>query len=126
MQAWFSVMVLLRMYQKHLSFSCMFGNVFSDCLGRHICFLFLQFLFSCFFEPKISKMVFAFLNIFYDFLLRQSYMKNGSVEIPGLREKLPPDHGLAGKTPLEIMAACSQKRMPSDGFMNRQAGFLSS
>lgn len=50
---------------------------------------------------------------------RQVYMKNGSVEIPGLREKLPAGHGLAGKTPLEIMSACSQKRMPS-GFMNRQ------
>lgn len=50
--------------------------------------------------------------------LLQVYMKNGSVEIPGLREKIPAGHGLAGKTPLEIMSACSQKRMPS-GFMNR-------
>lgn len=45
-------------------------------------------------------------------------MKNGVVELPGLRDKLPPEHGLAGRTPLEIMAACSEKRM-AEGFMNR-------
>lgn len=45
-------------------------------------------------------------------------MKNGVVELPGLRDKLPPEHGLAGRTPLEIMAACSEKRMV-EGFMNR-------
>lgn len=40
------------------------------------------------------------------------------MEMPKLREKLPKEHGLANQTPLEIMAACSQKRMP-EGFTNR-------
>ena len=46
-------------------------------------------------------------------------MKDGVVELPGLRDKLPPEHGLAGRNPLEIMAVCSEKRM-AEGFMNRQ------
>jgi hypothetical protein len=45
-------------------------------------------------------------------------MKDGVVELPGLRDKLPPEHGLAGRTPLEIMAASSEKRM-AEGFTNR-------
>jgi len=50
--------------------------------------------------------------------LLQVYMKDGVVELPGLRDKLPPEHGLAGRTPLEIMAASSEKRM-AEGFTNR-------
>eukprot|EP00931_Biecheleriopsis_adriatica_P093304 TRINITY_DN6704_c0_g1_i1.p1 TRINITY_DN6704_c0_g1~~TRINITY_DN6704_c0_g1_i1.p1 ORF type:complete len:454 (+),score=79.38 TRINITY_DN6704_c0_g1_i1:179-1363(+) len=42
------------------------------------------------------------------------------VEMPGLREKLPDSHGLAGRTPLEVMAACSQGKATSvGGFSNR-------
>eukprot|EP00438_Fugacium_kawagutii_P007675 Skav202216 [mRNA] locus=scaffold1756:35844:43155:+ [translate_table: standard] len=50
--------------------------------------------------------------------LLQIYMKDGVVELPGLKDKLPPGHGLAGKTPLEVMAACSEKRM-AEGFTTR-------
>ena len=46
-------------------------------------------------------------------------MKDGVVQLPGLRDQLPAGHGLCGKTPLEIMAACSEKRM-AEGFMNRR------
>lgn len=40
--------------------------------------------------------------------LTSKYVKDGRVEFPCLHEKLPEGHGLAGRTPLEVMSACSQ------------------
>ena len=65
----------------------------------------------------IFDMIFFFL-VEHPSTPRQVYMKDGVVELPGLRDKLPPEHGLAGRTPLEIMAASSEKRM-AEGFTNR-------
>ncbi|CAE8719507.1 unnamed protein product [Polarella glacialis] len=39
--------------------------------------------------------------------LLEKHLKAGGVEIAGLRDKLPDSHGLKGRTPLEVMAACS-------------------
>ncbi|CAE7411486.1 glmS [Symbiodinium necroappetens] len=51
--------------------------------------------------------------------LIQAHLKDGKVDIPGLRKPLPEAHGLAGKSPLEILAACSQSRMSEKGFCHR-------
>ncbi|CAJ1457233.1 unnamed protein product [Effrenium voratum] len=50
--------------------------------------------------------------------LLQAHLKGSSVEIPGLRAALPAGHGLAGQTPLELMAKASQARM-AEAFSNR-------
>lgn len=39
--------------------------------------------------------------------LLQKHVQNGEVIIPGLKQKLPETHGLAGRTPIEVMKACS-------------------
>ena len=51
--------------------------------------------------------------------LIKAQLQGGKVEIPGLRKSLPEAHGLAGKSPLEVMAACSQSRVSDKGFENR-------
>eukprot|EP00933_Yihiella_yeosuensis_P014388 TRINITY_DN12928_c0_g1_i1.p1 TRINITY_DN12928_c0_g1~~TRINITY_DN12928_c0_g1_i1.p1 ORF type:complete len:452 (-),score=69.40 TRINITY_DN12928_c0_g1_i1:152-1507(-) len=51
-------------------------------------------------------------------LMDKHLTKDGVVDIPGLSKPLPSSHGLAGKTPLEVMTACSQANA-KDGFKNK-------